>query len=498
MAQSSHTLARQWGKLWGKGHESIGKELRRIISVQGTGATTYLQGLVTSNLLEPPPPPKDYVQLWNEGLDISPNDVPMEDTMPMTFNPALRATCFLDQKGKIVTDAFLWELSTTHNGQLQQQQHQPQQSQQSQSQQSQRQYLIDVPSTTADALMQHLTHYQLRRSHITLTDITDKVSSHIIYGTYNSQGAPPGLHVGMDPRHPSLGMRILSMNHDPTVLSNLLSSVFPPCPGTYNVLRTLGGIAEGSELTGKTALETNQEWLNAVSFHKGCYLGQELTARSMHTGIIRKRVLPILLVDPLLEIPRPWILANQRQDGRGDSTSQGSSHPSPLPSLSMSSIGALMGILTGHGLQDGVNDNNNKIDNNDNDNDEKRKILQEQSARHMESLEESVVPGVNLVDMGGKTIGQLMSIPAPGTFCALAQLRLDKTGLTEGESWSRTNKVKVGDKVFRYLPYTPLWWPRVDKTTGKQYIAPEKEPEFSLIMEESGNDEEMETEDVKL
>ena len=29
------------------------------------------------------------------------------------------------------------------------------------------------------------------------------------------------------------------------------------------------------------------------SFHKGCYIGQELTARTHHTGVIRKRVMPI-------------------------------------------------------------------------------------------------------------------------------------------------------------------------------------------------------------
>ena len=32
-----------------------------------------------------------------------------------------------------------------------------------------------------------------------------------------------------------------------------------------------------------------------VSFNKGCYLGQELTARTHHTGVVRKRVMPIAL-----------------------------------------------------------------------------------------------------------------------------------------------------------------------------------------------------------
>ena len=32
-----------------------------------------------------------------------------------------------------------------------------------------------------------------------------------------------------------------------------------------------------------------------VSFSKGCYLGQELTARSHHVGVIRKRLLPVTI-----------------------------------------------------------------------------------------------------------------------------------------------------------------------------------------------------------
>ena len=32
-----------------------------------------------------------------------------------------------------------------------------------------------------------------------------------------------------------------------------------------------------------------------MSFNKGCYLGQELTARTFHTGVIRKRVMPFTI-----------------------------------------------------------------------------------------------------------------------------------------------------------------------------------------------------------
>lgn len=35
-----------------------------------------------------------------------------------------------------------------------------------------------------------------------------------------------------------------------------------------------------------------------VDFRKGCYIGQELTARTWHTGVIRKRIVPFRLYGP--------------------------------------------------------------------------------------------------------------------------------------------------------------------------------------------------------
>lgn len=42
-------------------------------------------------------------------------------------------------------------------------------------------------------------------------------------------------------------------------------------------------------------LEYNLDWLNGVSFEKGCYVGQELVARTHFGGLIRKRLFPILI-----------------------------------------------------------------------------------------------------------------------------------------------------------------------------------------------------------
>lgn len=40
-------------------------------------------------------------------------------------------------------------------------------------------------------------------------------------------------------------------------------------------------------------LEYNLDGLNAISFTKGCYVGQELIARTHYRGMVRKRLLPI-------------------------------------------------------------------------------------------------------------------------------------------------------------------------------------------------------------
>ena len=66
---------------------------------------------------------------------------------------------------------------------------------------------------------------------------------------------------------------------------------------SYKTLRYKLGVSEGSSelVPGKALpLECNADYLHGVSFQKGCYIGQELTARTHHTGIIRKRIMPLV------------------------------------------------------------------------------------------------------------------------------------------------------------------------------------------------------------
>ena len=438
----------KFGKLWGRSHETFDASVRRILSVKGESATPFLQGLVTSDVTQDKPPAPG-TQWPLPKLQHDPNaDKGGDDDEPeVVFNPHLSATCFLQNKGRIVTDALLWKQSADE-------------------------YLIDVPTESADELLAHLKQFKLRRTKVTIEDVSSQVSSHVIYGTLQSAGAPPGYLAGLDPRHPSLGMRVLSLEHPPTHLSSLVSSVFSAAPGTYNVLRKLSGIAEGVELRNKTALECNQEWLNAVNFHKGCYVGQELTARSQYTGMVRKRVMPLILTDKFAQVPRPWIVAHQVQEGtRHDQVMMATGMtqmPPPLPPLSGASVGGMWTMMAGgYG---------NSHDQTNTDQAEETAETDKDSPVEMNAMQELVEkinsiakPGKKIFDKDdGKTIGQIVAAPANGTSVILAQMRLDRVGLTETKTpWKRTNKIMIEgaeeeEDTLRYLPYVPLWGPTVD------------------------------------
>jgi len=67
-------------------------------------------------------------------------------------------------------------------------------------------------------------------------------------------------------------------------------------------MRFLNGVGEGPEISDMLPFSANLDFQNSISFAKGCYLGQELTARTYHTGIIRKRIFPFVVISKLPEI----------------------------------------------------------------------------------------------------------------------------------------------------------------------------------------------------
>lgn len=82
----------------------------------------------------------------------------------------------------------------------------------------------------------------------------------------------------------------------------------------YDRLRLTLGVPDGSRdlLVDKSILlESGFDELNGVDWQKGCYVGQELTARTKYRGLIKKRLMPVAVEGPLPPPGTPVMAGDQ-------------------------------------------------------------------------------------------------------------------------------------------------------------------------------------------
>ncbi|APX11954.1 CAF17-like 4Fe-4S cluster assembly/insertion protein YgfZ [Tateyamaria omphalii] len=133
--------------------------------------------------------------------------------------------------------------------------------------------LLDAHGDQADMLRQRLSMYKLRAK-VTLEDT--QLHLHRGLGDAPTDGFA-------DPRHSAMGWRAYR-DHPQTDDTT-----------DWTALRVTHMIPEtGIELTPDTfILEAHFEGLNGVDFRKGCYVGQEVTARMKHKTTLRKGLAPV-------------------------------------------------------------------------------------------------------------------------------------------------------------------------------------------------------------
>jgi folate-binding protein YgfZ len=141
--------------------------------------------------------------------------------------------------------------------------------------------LIECEADRRADLMQKLRMYKLR-SRIELAEVAFSVFA--AFGT----GAAAGAISAPDPRMAALGTRIILAEGKPDL---------PELPyDTYDRLRIAHAVPDGSrdmEVGKAILLENNIDLLNGIAWDKGCYTGQELTARTKYRGLIKKRLMPV-------------------------------------------------------------------------------------------------------------------------------------------------------------------------------------------------------------
>jgi folate-binding protein YgfZ len=98
--------------------------------------------------------------------------------------------------------------------------------------------------------------------------------------------------VAPDPRLPAAGWRLLSAVPLPATAS----------AADWDRHRLALGLPDGSrdlEPEKTVLLEAGFDELNGISWTKGCYMGQELTARTKYRGLVKRRLVPVAVTGPL-------------------------------------------------------------------------------------------------------------------------------------------------------------------------------------------------------
>ncbi|TKA29123.1 hypothetical protein B0A50_03633 [Salinomyces thailandicus] len=248
---------------------------RRLISLHGSEAPKFLQGIITNHV-----------------------------------RPDSRAgfyAAFLTAPGKVLNDVFIYPTlgsswhQTAHGGDGEQQQQQG--------------FLVEVDAETAELLLRHVKKHKLR-SKFKLRmleegelDVWSKWSEDERW-TAHTQGPSASFEKGVlgmvDCRAPGLGQRMLlprsSQHGVPAELEADEAGL-----EAYALRRYLRGVPEGQrEIPRDESLpmNCNLDLMGAIDFKKGCYIGQELTIRTHHTGVVRRRMLPVRLYARGEEAPR--------------------------------------------------------------------------------------------------------------------------------------------------------------------------------------------------
>jgi folate-binding protein YgfZ len=138
-------------------------------------------------------------------------------------------------------------------------------------------WFVDIDTSRSQAFLQRLQIFKLR------SDVSLKVNTEWQVGVSSRPLEMENCFV--DPRLKELGYRF----YDKKIVSEKENDIYQ--------MRLLSlGVPDGAQdmiVDKSIPLEWGMDELNAIAWNKGCYMGQELTARSRYVGQIRKRAFPI-------------------------------------------------------------------------------------------------------------------------------------------------------------------------------------------------------------
>ncbi|XP_068261362.1 putative transferase CAF17, mitochondrial [Nyctibius grandis] len=257
-------LRRRW-RGGGSGAAACFPLRRALLAVRGAEAAPLLQGLLTNDVTR---------LVAGDGLP------------PAAALPRALYAHALNVQGRCLYDVILYRLH--------------------ESAEEEPHILLECDSGVLDAVQKHLKLYKIRRK-VNIAPCLDLSLWAVVPGEQAgdiasslTECADQALILTPDPRTEVMGWRLITKKA--TNLSEIIPGSHVGNIEDYHRHRYKQGIPEGvKDLPPGVALplESNLAYMNGISFTKGCYIGQELTARTHHMGVIRKRLLPVHFSAPL-------------------------------------------------------------------------------------------------------------------------------------------------------------------------------------------------------
>jgi hypothetical protein len=234
-------------------------EDRGILAVSGSDRTDFLQGLVSNDIGKVAPGHAVYAAL-------------------------------LTPQGKYLHDFFVSEATGEGADML----------------------LLDCELGGLADLQKRLSIYKLRAD-VSLEDRSGDFTVAAIFGEGSIEAAMEGVAVYADPRLAKAGVRCVLAKADAQTLLEKAGFTATE-PADYDRLRLTLGLPDASRdlIPEKSILlENGFDELNGIDWDKGCYMGQELTARTKYRRLVKKRLMPVTFVGPPPEPGTPIMLGEK-------------------------------------------------------------------------------------------------------------------------------------------------------------------------------------------
>ena len=150
--------------------------------------------------------------------------------------------------------------------------------------------LLDGEAAQMAMLLPRLARYRLR-SKVTMQAAPEQ-RVYVAWGGAEPTIAAAHAVIAADPRLPEAGWRVITTAPVATNADAV----------DWDRYRLTWGLPDGAqdlEPEKSVLLEAGFDELHGVSWTKGCYLGQELTARTKYRGLVKRRLVPVSVAGPL-------------------------------------------------------------------------------------------------------------------------------------------------------------------------------------------------------